>query len=113
MCRQRKPENRKDETLQFAYFGGVPGELLFRVTTGHVTLLPPKRPADAAPMFILSMSLISKAFAPDSIFGRDSLAVAFQEQIGADPRVKLLRNFRHDSLSKQAISKLFFSALAA
>jgi hypothetical protein len=24
-------------------------------------------------MFILSMSLISKAFAPDSIFGRDSL----------------------------------------
>jgi hypothetical protein len=26
------------------------------------------------------------------------VAVAFQEQIGADPRVKLLRNFRHDSL---------------
>jgi hypothetical protein len=25
-------------------------------------------------MFILSMSLISKAFAPDSIFGRDSAA---------------------------------------
>ncbi len=25
----------------------VPGELLFRVTTGHVTLLRPKRPADA------------------------------------------------------------------
>jgi hypothetical protein len=25
-----------------------------------------------APMFILSMSLISKAFAPDSIFGRDT-----------------------------------------
>src|SRR2546421_2425973 len=28
-------------------------------------------PASCAPMFILSMSLISKAFAPDSIFGRD------------------------------------------
>jgi 2-polyprenyl-3-methyl-5-hydroxy-6-metoxy-1,4-benzoquinol methylase len=25
----------------------VPGELLFRVTTGHVTLLRPKRPVDA------------------------------------------------------------------
>jgi hypothetical protein len=25
----------------------VPGELLFRATTGHVTLLRPKRPADA------------------------------------------------------------------
>jgi hypothetical protein len=25
----------------------VPGELLFRVTAGHVTLLRPKRPADA------------------------------------------------------------------
>ena len=49
----------------------VPGELLFRVTTGHVTLLRPKRLADAPPMFILSMSLISKAFVPDSIFRRD------------------------------------------
>ena len=29
-------------------------------------------PAEAAPMFILSMSLISKAFAPDSIFGKDT-----------------------------------------
>src|SRR5260370_25369148 len=26
------------------------------------------------------------------------LAVAFQEEVGADSRVKLLRNFRHDSL---------------
>jgi hypothetical protein len=51
----------------------VPGELLFRVTTGHITLLRAKRSADAPPMFILSMSLISKAFAPDSIFGRDSV----------------------------------------
>jgi hypothetical protein len=58
-----------------APFRACPGELLFRVTTGHVALLRPKRPnarLNAHPMFILSMPLISKAFAPDSIFGRDS-----------------------------------------
>jgi hypothetical protein len=32
-------------------------------------------------MFILSMSLISKAFAPDSIFGRDN----------ADPNIPILK----------------------
>ena len=29
---------------------GVSGELLFRVTTAHVTLIRPKRPADAHPL---------------------------------------------------------------
>jgi Ribbon-helix-helix domain len=30
-------------------------------------------------MFILSMSLISKAFAPDSVFGRDSTNINLRE----------------------------------
>ena len=51
----------------------VTGELLCRVTTGNVTLLRAKRPADAPLCSTFSMSLISKAFAPDSIFGRDRI----------------------------------------
>jgi hypothetical protein len=35
-------------------------------------MLRAKCRADCAPMFILSMSLISKAFAPNSIVGRDN-----------------------------------------
>jgi tetratricopeptide (TPR) repeat protein len=36
-------------------------------------------------MFILSMSLISKAFAPDSIFGRDRAIPFFQRAADLDP----------------------------
>ena len=42
----------------------VPGELLFRVTTVHVTLLRPKRPADAPPMFILSLQMTPASARP-------------------------------------------------
>src|SRR5260370_29088012 len=45
--------------------------LVKQVKSARVTIRQ-THPADAASMFILSMSLISKAFAPDSIFGRDS-----------------------------------------
>jgi hypothetical protein len=37
-----------------------PVPVLFRVTTGHVTLLRAKRPADAPSMFIFSMSLFQR-----------------------------------------------------
>ena len=43
--------------------GDVPGELLFRVTTGHVTLLRAKRPADAPRAFrLLTGECFASAF---------------------------------------------------
>jgi hypothetical protein len=59
----------------------VAGELLLRATTGHVTLLRPERLV--LPYVHPSMSLISKAFAPDSIFDGYK-RVAALEQLGRD-----------------------------
>jgi hypothetical protein len=47
----------------------VAGELLFRAPQGMCYV--PEHLAGALPIFILSMLLISKGFAPDSIFDRD------------------------------------------
>jgi hypothetical protein len=55
--REAKPRRATDATIYGSALAAfcmaeyldqrVPGELLFRVTTGHVTLLRPKRPAHA------------------------------------------------------------------
>ena len=55
---------RIQKRLESFQLKAVPGELLFRVTTGHVTLLRPKRPADAPPMFILSLQMTPASARP-------------------------------------------------
>jgi hypothetical protein len=68
--------NRKNRRFSHQYMGwmseGIP---LCPPVAGEVFLALPfrtlLRPGWCAPMFILSMSLISKGFVPDSIFDRD------------------------------------------